>query len=104
MDDSPGPEVWALLGGRALRVGLGCDGASRVGPTRVWYLLCVGATEEEPSASATAVEAAATTAGEAPTTRELGSASELGPKTTAAPGVEVSAGGVGPWRTRGRKE
>ena len=37
-------------------------------------------------------------AGEAPTAGELRSA------TTAAPGVEVLAGGVGPWRTRGRKE
>ena len=34
MDDSPGPEVRALLGGRALRAGLGCDGAGGVGLTR----------------------------------------------------------------------
>ena len=55
MDDSPGPEVWALLGGGALQDGLGCNGAGRVGPTRVWYLLWAGAIEEEPSASAPAM-------------------------------------------------
>ena len=38
------------------------------------------------------------TIGEAPT---LG---ELGPSMTAAPGVEVLAGGVGPWRTCGQKK
>ena len=35
MDDSPGPEVRALLGGGALRAGLGCDEVGRVGPTQV---------------------------------------------------------------------
>ena len=65
MDDSPGPEVWALLGGGALRASLGCDGAGRVGPTRVWYLLWAGAIEEEPSASAAAVEAAVAAEGRA---------------------------------------
>ena len=54
MDDSPGPEVRALFGCRALRAGLGCNGAGGVGPTRVLYLLWVGAIEEEPSASAMA--------------------------------------------------
>ena len=55
MDDSSGPEVQALLGGGALRAGLGCDRADGVGPTRVWYLVWAGATEEEPSALAAAV-------------------------------------------------
>ena len=65
MDDSPGPEVRALLGGGALRAGLGCDGADKVGPTWVWYLLWAGATEEEPSASVATVEATTTTEGHA---------------------------------------
>ena len=117
MDDSPGPEVRALLGGGALKAGLGCYGAGGVGPTRVWYLLWAGATEEEPSASAAAVEAAAAAegpaagalehaaavaAGEAPAAGELGPTAELGPAAMAAPEVEVPAGGVGLWRTRGR--
>ena len=42
MEDSPGPEVLALLNGGALRDGLGCDGPGGVGPTRVWYLLGAG--------------------------------------------------------------
>ena len=33
MDDSPRPEVRALLGSGALRAGLGCDGVGGVGPT-----------------------------------------------------------------------
>ena len=41
MEDSPRPEVWALLDGGALRDGLGFNGEGRVGPTRVWYLLRV---------------------------------------------------------------
>ena len=49
MEDSLRPEVLALLDGGALRTGLGCDGAGGVGPTRVWYLLRVGASEEEPT-------------------------------------------------------
>ena len=49
LEDSPGPEVLAFLDGGALRAGLGCDGASGVGPTRVWYLLGEGASEEEPT-------------------------------------------------------
>ena len=111
MDDSPGPEVRALLGGGALRASLGCDRAGGVGPTRVWYLLWAGTTEEEPSASAAAVPwttAGAGEAGEVCTACALGPAAVAvageAPAATAAPGVEVPAGGVGPWRTHGRKE
>ena len=43
LDDSPRPEVRALLNGGALRDGLGCGGEGGVGPTRVWYLLGAGA-------------------------------------------------------------
>ena len=60
-EDSPRPEVRALLDGRALRDGLGCDREGGVGPTRVWYLLGaraatpgeweVGVGEEEPTAA-----------------------------------------------------
>ena len=91
-----------------------------MGPTRVWYLLWAGAKEDEPSASAAAAaegpatgtlgptaEAAAgeaSAAREASVAGELGSAAELGPMVMETPGVEVSAGGVGPWHTRGRKE
>ena len=46
---------------------------------------------------------AAVTVGEAPAAGEL-VAGSLGLVATAAPGVEVPAGGVGPWRTRGWKE
>ena len=35
---------------------------------------------------------------------ELGPTVELGPAATTAPRVEVSTGGVAPWRTRGQKE
>ena len=35
MDESPGPEVWALLAGGALQAGLGCEGAGGVGLTQV---------------------------------------------------------------------
>ena len=82
------------------------------------------ATEEKPSASATVVpwtvakawEAAAAaearavgTLGpapaaatrKAPAAGELGSAAVLGPVASVAPGLEVPARGVGPWRTRG---
>ena len=50
LEDSLRPKVLALLDGGALRAGMGCDGAGGVGPTRVWYLLGVGASEEEPTA------------------------------------------------------
>ena len=43
MEDSPGPEVRALLDGGALRDGLGCGGEGGVGLTQVWYLLGTGA-------------------------------------------------------------
>ena len=81
-----------------------------MGPTQVWYLLWAGATEEEPSASVAAGEAAAVAegratgalglaveaaAGEAPAEREARSAIELGATATAALGVEVSARGSG---------
>ena len=39
LEDSPRPEVLTLLDDEALWDDLGCDGAGRVGPTRVWYLL-----------------------------------------------------------------
>ena len=66
-----------------------------------------GGTEEEPSASVVAVPWTAARAGEAAATAEgcatcasgrvvAAAAGELGPAMTAAPGVEVSAGGVGP--------
>ena len=119
MDDSPGLDVLALLGGGALRASLGCDGAGGVGLTQVWYLLWAGATEEEPSASTTTMtwraagarEAAMTTEGraagtlgpaaaaaaaEAPAAKEASTVGELGPTATTAPEVEVSVGGVGP--------
>ena len=35
MEDSPGPEVRALLDGGALRAGLECGGDGGMGPTRV---------------------------------------------------------------------
>ena len=104
MDDSTRPEVLALLGGGVLRAGLGCYGAGGVGPTRVWYLLWAGATKEEPSASAAVEPWIAIGTGEvvAAVAGELGPAAELGPTAT---GVEVSAGGVEPWRTAaGRNE
>ena len=42
---------------------------------------------------------------EAPTAAEMGPvAEEVGPVAELGPEVEVSAGGVGPWRTYGRKE
>ena len=74
---------------------------------------------EEPSASAVAVEeaaaaeghvagalklATAAAAGEALAAGELGLAAELGLTVMSAPRVEVSAGGVGPWRTNLRGE
>ena len=104
MDDSPGPEVRALLGDGDLRAGMGCEGAGRVGPTRVRYLLWARATEEEPSASAAAVEAAAVAEGHAAgmlrpapaaATREALAAS-------VAPGMQVPVRGVGLWCTRGQ--
>ena len=92
----------------------------RSGANPVWYLLLAGATEEEPSASAAAVPWTAAGAGELAAAAEgragagsgrggadgrgAGLAAELGPAETAAPRWEVSAGGVGPWRTRGQKE
>ena len=54
------------------------------------------ATAEGHAAGALGPVAAA--AGEAPTARELG------PAATSAPEVEVSVGGVAPWRTRSLKE
>ena len=113
MDDSPGPEVRALLGCGALWAGLGCEEACKVGPTLVWYLLWARATEEEPSASAAAVPWTAVGAGEAVVTAEAHAAGTLGPAlaatvgeapaagelrpaTSMAPGVEVPTGGVRP--------
>ena len=43
LEDSPRPEVQALLDGGALRDGLRYGGEREVGPTRVWYLLGAGA-------------------------------------------------------------
>ena len=69
MEDSPRPEVLALLDGGVLRAGLGCDGAGGVGPTRVWYLLGAGASKEEPTTGllwvATVVNKVAAVAGAA---------------------------------------
>ena len=39
LEDSPRPEVRALLDGGALRNGLGCGEEGGMGSTRVWYLL-----------------------------------------------------------------
>ena len=50
-EDSPRPEVQALLDGGALRDGLGCGREGGVGPTLVWYLLGAGAAVEEPTAA-----------------------------------------------------
>ena len=49
LEDSPGPEVRALLNGGAFRDGLGYGGEGGVGPTLVWYLLRAGAAAEEPT-------------------------------------------------------
>ena len=47
LEDSLGPEVWALLDGGALRDGLRCGGEGGMRPTQVWYLLRVGAVTAE---------------------------------------------------------
>ena len=67
MEDSPRPEVRALLEGRALRVGLGCGEDRGVGPTLVSYLRGAGAeaigtvVEATPVVAVVAGAAAATT-------------------------------------------
>ena len=43
LEDSPKPEVQALLDDGALHDGLECGREGGVGPTRVWYLLGAGA-------------------------------------------------------------
>ena len=43
LEDSPRPNIQALLEGGALRVGLGCGGDGGVGPTLMSYLRGVGA-------------------------------------------------------------
>ena len=103
MEDSPRPEVLALLDGGALRAGLGCDGAGGVGPTRVWYLLGAGASEEEPTeelpwVAAVANKAAATAAvvgGVAAT----GGGEVAGGAAAGAAGLEPPAGGGEELRT-----
>ena len=57
MEDSPGPEVRALLDGGALWAGLGCGREGGVGPTLVWYRLGAGAAAEETTAAGTATAA-----------------------------------------------
>ena len=131
MDDSPGLEVMALLGGGALRAGLGCEGSGGVGLTRVLYLLSAGATYEEPTPAAVAAlpwmavaagvvaTAAAEARATAGTVAEVvlgpsaagagatgGAAIEamLGPPTTGVPGLELTARGREVRRTCGRKE
>ena len=132
MDDSPGPEVRALLAGGALRTRRGCKGAGGVGPIRVYYLLWAGAIDEEPSASpatglckvdgaggAAAVEGrtaggAAKAEGHttgatrlAPTAAEDEPAMAEGTAPGEGPMAEEGSAveeGVGPWRTYGLKE
>ena len=43
MEESPGPEVWVILGGGAIWFGLGCGGDGGVGQTLVAYLREAGA-------------------------------------------------------------
>ena len=62
LEDSLGLEVRALLECRALRVGLGCGGDGRVGPTLVAYLRGAGAVAEG-TVEVTIVEAAVGMAG-----------------------------------------
>ena len=97
MKDSPRPEVLALLDGEALRAGLGCDGADIVRPTRVWYLLGAGASEEAPTTGlpwvVTGVNKVAAAAGAAGTTAA----------TTAGAAGGATEGGGEELRTLGRK-
>ena len=58
LEDSPRPEVRALLEGGALRVGLGCGGDGGMGPTIVSYLRGAGAGAVGTVVATTAVAAA----------------------------------------------
>ena len=89
-------QVLVLLDGGALRAGLGRDGAGEVGPTRVWYLLGAGASEEEPTVGLPLVAAVANKAA-------AGAVVAEGAAETGETALELPAGGGEALRTLGRK-
>ena len=109
LEDSPGPEVQALLEGGALRIGLGCGGDGGVGPTLVSYLHGAGAGAAR-TVEATTAAAAGGMAGAlwlaAAMAVGAAAAAKVGGGAVAAvsgPGLDPPAGGGEERRTRGLK-
>ena len=114
LEDSPKPEVRALLEGGALRVGLGCGGYGGVRQTLVAYLLgaragAAGTVEDTTVAAATGMAgalwlAAAVSVGGGEATTEVvsGGAAAVAAAVSRL-GLDLPIGGGEEWRTRGLK-
>ena len=94
LEDSPGPEVQALLDGGALWDGLGCGGEVRMGPTLVWYLFGTGAAAATGAGTVATTAAGAVMAAVAAATGVAAAAVATGAAAAiAGPGLELPAGG-----------